>query len=248
MTGSLHPEMADIGRLGGGEGEPASRSEGPTELELANQRAAAAEAEARDANQALRESLGRPRTVPRAALNTAPPEPGEMPDPATDPAGFKTWVETARVHERWLGEQSARTRESNARSDRIIDDYLTDFPKLRSLRAQVFQCFRQAAIDLSLEALPEDGTGEMSQLRSLADQKVKDLLAAATAATTEPKPKKEVGEGEGEGEGEANRTDGLAGGSTSASAGGAPPKEEDGVIIKPLDQVFKDRQAGSGLF
>jgi hypothetical protein len=245
MTAAQHPgigELTQLGRLGAEEGEPAKRDAAPTELELANQRAEKAEQGERDANTALRETVSR-RPVPRAALNPAPTEPGEMPDAATDPEGFKTWATKARDYERWVGEEKARTREATARSTKILDDYLFDFPKLRSLRDPIFQCFRSAAIELNLETLPEDNTAEMSQLRTLADKKVKEIVAAAVAASDPPpKPKEEVVDEE------AHRTDGLTTGSSSTTAGGPPPKEEDGVIIKPLDQVQRDRQAKSTFF
>jgi hypothetical protein len=242
MTGAYFPDLGTISDLAipapkRKEPEP----EKPTELELANKRAEEAEQRERDANVALRESISRTAPpAPVARTETAPPSPGKMPDPATQPAEFEAWQTTCRDWDRWDNRQHVETvrstESSSARSQRIIDEFIAARPKFAPIRSQVFNCYHEAALELGLSEIPDD----TRVLDDLADKKITTLVNAAAAAADLP-------DGDLDTE-EANRTGGLSGGSTGSTACGAPPKEEDGVEIKSLFDVQRSRQSGSSLF
>jgi hypothetical protein len=242
MTGAYFPDLGTIS-------DPAipapKRKEPepkkPTELELANKRADEAEARERSANDALRDSVSRTAPpAPAARTETAPAKPGKMPDPATQPGEFEVWQTTCREWDRWDSRQhveSVRSTESSAaRSTKIIDQFITARPKYAPIRSQVFNCYHEAAIELGISEIPDDTRA----LDALAEKKITAFVNAAVAAADLP-----TGDPNQE---EAQRTGGLSAGSTGPTAGGDPPKEEDGVVIKSLFDVQRAKQATSNLF
>jgi hypothetical protein len=242
MTGAYFP---DLGQIRPSEvparkpKEPAAKA--PTELELANKRADEAEDRERASNEALRNSVWRPAPLaPKVATAVAPAKPGKMPDPATQPAEFETWQASCRDWDRYENRQHVEdvrsTESSAAKSQRIIDEFMSTRPKYAPIRSHVFNCYHEAAVELGLSEIPDD----TRELDALADKKITSLVNAAASAADLPggDPNTE----------EAHRTGGLSAGSTGSTAGGASPEEEDGVVIRSLFDVQRERQAGSGLF
>jgi hypothetical protein len=167
-----------------------------------------------------------------------------MPDPAKDPAAFRVWSDATRTYDNWKNEQHVATvkakADSQARSKEIIDAFLTANPKYRSLREHVFNFYHQSALELGLNELPADTT----MLDNAVLKKTKELVEAAAAAVDDLPTGDEDQDGvPGEG-----RAIGLSGGSQGVNTGSPPPSEEDGVVIKSLFDVMRDRQAKSDLF
>ncbi len=243
MAAPNFPALGPIGEPGGDPAQPPKVDE-PTELEKANARAERAEAGERDANTALRESVAQ-RTPPPAPVpaEIAPPEPGKMPDPSTQPAEFESWTAQKDAYNLHLAKQhtnSVRSSDSaNTKSDRIIDDYLRLHPKYADLRNHVWQCYSAAAAELKLETLPDDTT----TLDALVDKKMKHLVTEAAKATdTLPTGDPNIDEDP------AQRTGGLSAGSEGGPAGGSPPKEDGEIVPVSLYDTMRNRQAKSGLF
>jgi hypothetical protein len=168
-----------------------------------------------------------------------------MPDPATDPEGFKTWTAATRERDRFENRQDTErvrsTSENRVRSKMIVDEFLTANPQYKNLRNQVFDYYREAAAELDLAEIPDDA----SALDTMVGDRMTALVKEAVAAAGEPAKKTDAETIALE---EAQRTGGLSGGSRTGVAGGETPKEDDGVIIRSMTDVLLDRQKGSGLF
>lgn len=216
----------------------------PTELELANKRIAEMESSLADADQALRQSVGNAAkpAAPKAQAAPPPAEPGKMPDPATEPGDFEAWQTRTREWDRWENRQhveKVRSSESSSnRSQKVIDRFITTNPKYAPLRAQVFSCYDEAFVDLGLSEIPDD----TKALDALAAKKIKALTEAAAKALDLPTGDPNTDEDP------AQRTAGLSGGSTGGGAGETPPQEDDGIKIRSLHDVMRERQSKSGLF
>jgi len=232
------PHYPDIGRIG----SPTNEPEGETADQL-RLRAERAEGRAEAAEKfAARGVAVKP---PPAMKDPGPAEPGEMPDAATEPDEFRTWLRVKDVRDKWENRQyaeSVKTRADNEnRSDRIIDDYVGAHPKYASLREHVFRAFKEVCVEQQLTSLPDD----TSTLNKAVDKKMTALVKAAAAAvddlpTGDPnQPNNETPPG---------RTEGLSAGSKGAASVTARPSEQDGVKIKSLFEVIRDNQAKSGLF
>jgi len=206
------------------------------------ERAERAEAEAAEANRALRESVTARRPAPVVDEPLPPTDPGKMPDPTTDPEGFELWTGARRARDDWERDQKAKkekaAEDGRKASARILDQYLAANPQYAAIRSQVFEYFREAVAELGLAELPDDP----SALNRVVDHKIAALKQAV--ATPKVEPGEEIPE-----DGDAPlRTGDLSGGSHGTPAGGTPPKEEDGIEIKSLTDVLKGRQAQSDLF
>jgi hypothetical protein len=161
-----------------------------------------------------------------------------MPDPSIDPSGFETWTTARRVRDDWDRDQEAEKKrlasEGQAASTRILDQYIATNPQYAAIRSQVFEYFREAVAELGLAELPDDP----SALNRVVDAKVA-ALKQAVAPAGEEVPK----------DGDPPlRTGDLSGGSHGTPAGGTPPKEDDGVVVKSFYDQMKDHQAKSDLF
>lgn len=165
-----------------------------------------------------------------------------MPDPATQPAEFEAWQQRTRDWDKWDNrrhvEEVRSTEAAGGRSTRVIDQFMASHPKYAPLRSHVFTAYHEAAIELGMAEIPDDTTS----LDALAETKMLALVNTAAKASDLP-----TGD-PNEDEDPAQRTGGLSGGSTSGVGGGAPPEEEDGIKIKTLTEVMRERQAKSGLF
>jgi hypothetical protein len=239
------PDYPNLGEIGAGVGREPERLV-LSEVEQLRERAEKAEQGERDANRVLREQVANPPTPPvQARQPQAPPKPGEMPDPATDPEGFKTWDAATRRRDRWESDQNTeRVRsdsENRVRSKMIVDEFITANPRYKNLRNHVFEYYREVAAELGLTEIPDDASG----LNTVVGERMENLVKVAAAAV---KPEPVKGEGEAAALEEAQRTGGLSGASRTGPAGGNPPKEDDGVIIRSMTDVLLDRQKGSGLF
>ena len=235
------PNYPDIGTIGGAPAKAPAAAPGESLEDLRRDRDVA-KAKAEQAERLLQQTIA-PKP-PAPVQNLGPAIPGEMPDSSTDPDAFKEWMAATRTRDRWEAQNyTDRVRDaavSAGRSDRIIDEYLDANPKYRNLRDHVFEAFKRVCVDLKLSALPDDA----SALNAAVDKKMAKLVAEAAAAvddlpTGDPQTSEETPPG---------RTAGLSAGSKGASAGGTTPKEDDGVQIKSLYDVIRDRQAASGLF
>jgi hypothetical protein len=233
------PDYPGIGEIAGPIGAPpkvpASQPDETKELRARAERAEAGEAEA---NQALRDSVTARRPAPVVVTPTPPTDPGKMPDPSIDPSGFETWTTARRVRDDWDRDQEAEKKrlasEGQAASTRILDQYIATNPQYAAIRSQVFEYFREAVAELGLAELPDDP----SALNRVVDAKVA-ALKQAVAPAGEEVPK----------DGDPPlRTGDLSGGSHGTPAGGTPPKEDDGVVVKSFYDQMKDHQAKSDLF
>jgi hypothetical protein len=244
MSSAQYPGIGEIGgTIGTPPKAPAKTRPEPSEEDKLRARAERAEQSEREANEALRSSVATPPPQ-NAAPPTGPPDPGDMPDPAKDPAAFRAWTDATRAYDRWNGEQHVAsvkaTADSQARSKEIIDAFLTAHPQYRKLRDHVFNFYHQAALELGIQELPAN----TASLDSAVLKKTKELVEAAAAAVDDLPTGDEDQDGvPGEG-----RAIGLSGGSQGVNAGSPPPSEEDGIAIKSLFDVMRDRQAKSGLF
>lgn len=248
MTAGIHPGLGEIGRIApeSSPKEPVKETSAePSDLDKALARAEEAEAREREANTALQEATRRtPSPTPlKTPVEQAPPKPGKMPDPNNDPEGFEKWTQTTREYDNYMNRQhTIQVRDAAValnRSDEIVNAYVAAHPNYTPLRSHVYQCFRDAATELRLAELPDDTT----TLDAVVDGKMKTLIKAAAEATGKSTDTERETDEEA-----AQRTGGLSAGSEGPTAGGATPKEEDGIPIKPLRDVLRDRQAKSGLF
>jgi hypothetical protein len=243
MSSAEYPGIGEIGgTIGTPPKAPVKTAPEPTEADKLRARAERAEQAEREANEALRNSVATPPPISTAP--TGPAEPGDMPDPAKDPAAFRVWSDATRAYDNWKHEQHVAsvkaTADSQVRSKEIIDTFLTAHPQYRKLRDHVFNFYHQAALELGLKELPTN----TNALDNAVLKKTKELVEAAAAAVDDLPTGDEGQEGiSGEG-----RAIGLSGGSQGVNAGSPPPSEEEGVVIKSLFDVMRDRQAKSDLF
>ena len=234
------PHYPDIGTIAGvaapkrAEAQPVENIE---DLRIAQK---VAEAKAEQAEALLRDTIS---PKPPQLTDLGPPIPGEMPDP-TDTEPYRAWVQATRERDRWEARNyTERVRDaavSAGRSDRIIDEYMAAHPKYQHLRQQVFEAFKAVCVEKNLTQLPDDFT----VLNAAVDKKMAALVKAAAAAiddlpTGDPNPTDET---------PPSRTAGLSAGSKGSSASGSTPEEEDGIKIKSMFDVIRDRQSASGLF
>ena len=97
MSTAHHPGLDEIGRPIGGEPavEPKKAAEPSLETRLA-----VSEAQREQAERLLREARDTrapAAPTPPEPAELGPPEPGKMPDPGTDPAGFEVWTQASRA-------------------------------------------------------------------------------------------------------------------------------------------------------
>jgi hypothetical protein len=232
------PHYPDIGRIDTPAEKPAGES--VDELRL---RAERAEGRAEAAEKLA--AKGAAPKPPPAMKDQGPPAPGDMPDAATEPDEFKTWLTAKDVRNKWESQQyveSVKERADNEnRSDRIVEDYVGAHPKYAGLREHVFRAFKEVCVEQQLTTLPNDTTA----LDKAVDKKMTALVKAAAAAVDDlpsgdpNQPKDETPPG---------RTEGLSGGSKGAAPVTDRPDEEDGIEIKSLFDVIRDNQAKSGFF
>ncbi len=245
------PNYPGIGEIGGDLGTlpkaPVKVVKPPSETDALLARAERAEEEAREDRQALRDLRTAPPPPPQRLAPEGPPEPGDMPDPVKDAGAFRVWTDATRAYDGWKNEQHTNAvkagADREARSRLVIDAFLTTHPKYRNLRDQVLQFYHQAALELGITAIPEN----TNTLDGLVLKKVTELVKSA-AATVDDLPTGKEGEEVDEGALGEGRTGGLSGGSQETIKSSPPPSEEDGIPIKSLFDVMRDRQAKSGLF
>jgi hypothetical protein len=245
MSTAHYAGLDEIGRPIGGESaepKPKKTDEPSLETQLAVSRAETVQAE-----RLLQDSrAGHAPPPPPEPAELGPPDPGKMPDPGTDPAGFEVWQTATRDRDRWLNEQHTEgvrsQAERTARSKEIVDDYLATRPNYRPIREQVTQCYREACGELGLTSLP----GNTSSLDAIVDKKIRAMATAAASAvgdlpTGDPKgPKPE--------ETPPGRTEGLSAGSSGARADSKAKKDDEEPAPIPLTKVMQKRQAESPFF
>lgn len=248
MAAANYPGIGEIGELGGAEKPHAPAT--PAEPSLA-EKLAVSEGQREQAERLLRE---RPASTPvRRLAPQGPPEPGPIPDQATDPEGFSAWHERDRAYERWRSEQNTNSVRDAAvqagRGTEILNAYMTSRPKYQGLRSLVIQCFREACEDLKINDgdLPENTTS----LDTAVDRKMRDVVKTAAAAVDDlPVGGENDGKDEKGKQGKEtppSRTEELSAGSRGGSAGGKTEKDGE---RKPKDmvEVMLDRQAESPFF
>lgn len=195
----------------------------------------------------LREALGR-SSAPAATAQPDPAvaDPGQMPDPTTDPQAHETWLAQHRLRERTLTRsETAATRDQAvgaARGDQLVTEFQAAHPELTGMGDTVRQAFIEEVTAQGLSALPQDATALNAAVATRLDQKASQWENRAKTLTggTQVPGQPAVTDPE------ENRTEGLSGGSA-----GTPPVR----VVKPgeekpksLTDVFKDIQAKSGFF
>jgi len=243
-------QYAGIGEIappiGGDPKKPAPDPDKPAELSIET-KLAVAEAERDQAERLLAERGTSTPTPPPEPAELGPPDPGKMPDPSVDPAGFEAWTEAKSVRDRWVNQQDTnsanRLAARSTRSKAIVDSYLLTRPKYQPIREIVVQCYRDACGELGIRELPEN----TSALDALVDKKIRAMAAAAAATVDDlptgdpdnPKPKVTP----------PGRTGGLSAGSSGARTDSKAKKgEDDEPTPIPFNDVMKNRQAESPFF
>jgi hypothetical protein len=235
----------NIGEISGAEKPPVSVTSTEVPLE---QRLAVAEAERDQATRLLRDGH-QPAPVRRLAPEVKPPpEPGPIPDQATDPEGFTAWHARDREYERWRNDQNTNSVRDAAvqggRSTEILNAYLTSRPKYQGLRTLVVQCFREVCEELRIDGLPDN----TATLDAAVDKRMREVTKAAAAAVDDlPAGSVKNAKGKKDEETPPSRTEGLSAGSKGGSAGGKSEKEGE-KKPKGMVDVMLGRQAESPFF
>lgn len=234
--------------------KPPGTQTAPTEAELAADRATKAEGRADAADATLREVLAR-QTPPGQPAPTpaAPKKPEPMPDPATDPQAFESWLARRdQAGRQEVRQEIAQTRDQavgEARGGQLITEFLAAYPKYTGMGEDVKQAFIAEVAAQRLQALPDDGTALCAAVTKRMEA-THDRYAASDKALAggAPDPKQAADAAAAAAAADdATRTGGVSSGS-AASASVEVTKTGDEEASKPLLDVIRDRQAASGFF